>query len=306
MKLNFGKQVKFEELSHLDFDIFIMAFSHEERFKTLNDRKELKFRKRIVLSYKNQNLFVDQENTKTYQVESENYVETMINMLDVEIKLLSTKNYINILVDYSSMTKSWYYTIMSYFTLKELHFENVNIYFSYTPSIFSEPLDPKHNSFIDPIPGRFNIPSLDKPKALIVGLGYENKKAEGIIEYLDPKITYALYSSPALDDRFSNAVELSNKKLISDLQDKVIKFPFDDLFSIERVLTSLYFSLRDDYNVIIAPLGPKPFTFIAMLLSIKYDDIDVWRVSSGSDFNKYSRLPLEDTFIICEVVFSKS
>lgn len=306
MKLNFGRQIEFEELIHLDFDIFVMAISHEKRFQTLNSKEELKFKKKVILSYSYDQGFSDHEKNRTYSVDSENYVETMINMLDIEIELISTKKNINILVDYSSMTKSWYYTIMSYFTLKELNFENVNIYFSYTPSIYSDPLEPKHNSFIDPIPGRFNIPSLDKPKALIVGLGYENKKAEGIIEYLDPKITFALYSSPSLDDRFSTTVEENNKNLIFDLKDNVIKFPFDDLLSIERILTSLYFSLKDDYNVIIAPLGPKPFTFIAMLLSIKYDDIDVWRVSSGSDFNKYDREPIENKFIICEVVFSKN
>ncbi|MNX90503.1 hypothetical protein D3C86_1225570 [compost metagenome] len=118
-------------------------------------------------------------------------------------------------------------------------------------------------------------------------------------------MTYALYSKPSFDVRFSDAVEENNKKLIEDLGENVITFPFNDLLSIERILTSLYFSLRDEYNVIIAPLGPKPFTLIAMLLSIKFDDIDVWRVSSGSDFNKYNRQAYEDEFVICEIKFIK-
>lgn len=305
MKLLHGKQLKFEELVKINFDIFIMATSHEERFVTLNSKKELNFKKRVILSYKSCPLKIDDPNTAVYEAFSEDYFETVISMLDTEIPLMGLKQNINILVDYSSMTKSWYYTIMSYFTLKQLEYENVNIYFSYTPSTFSEPLNPKHNSYIDPIPGRFNIPTLDKPKALIVGLGYENKKAEGIIEYLDPKVTYALYSKPSFDVRFSDAVEENNKKLIEDLSENVITFPFNDLLSIERILTSLYFSLRDEYNVIIAPLGPKPFTLIAMLLSIKFDDIDVWRVSSGSDFNKYNRQAYEDEFVICEIKFIK-
>lgn len=305
MKLNFGKQIQFEDLAKVEIDIFIMAVSHEKRFITLHNKEELRFNKKIILSYQANDVTFYGKGSVNYKVDSENFVEMMIYLLDFELNILRCKKNITILIDYSSMTKSWYYTIMSYFTIKKLTFDNVKIYFSYTPSTYSKPLLPKYNSFIDPIPGRFNIPNFDKPKALIVGLGYESKKAEGIIEYLDPKITFALYSNPSLDKRFSTAVEENNKNLILDLKENIIQFPFDDLMSIERILTSLYFSLRDNYSVIIAPLGPKPFTFIAMLLSIKYEDIDVWRVSSGNDFNKYDREPIENNFIICEVDFVK-
>ena len=74
---------------------------------------------------------------------------------------------------------------------------------------------------------------------------------------------------------------------------------------LERQLTSLYYLLKDDYSIIIAPLGPKPFTFISMLLSVKFPDIDIWRVGSGSDINKYKREPIDEkTFVINEVVFN--
>ena len=72
----------------------------------------------------------------------------------------------------------------------------------------------------------------------------------------------------------------------------------------KRELTSVYYLLKDDYNIIIAPLGPKPFTFVSMLLSVKYKDIDIWRVGSGSDINEYDREPLDTkSFIISELLF---
>lgn len=78
----------------------------------------------------------------------------------------------------------------------------------------------------------------------------------------------------------------------------------DDLIRIERELVSLYFLLKKDYSIIIAPLGPKSFAFMAMLLSIKYDEIDIWRVGSGSDINEYQRTPIApDHFIISYVNF---
>lgn len=57
--------------------------------------------------------------------------------------------------------------------------------------------------------------------------------------------------------------------------------------------------------LIIAPLGPKPFTFISMLLSVKYHDIDIWRVGSGSDINFYPREPIgKDCFILTQIIWS--
>ena len=86
-----------------------------------------------------------------------------------------------------------------------------------------------------------------------------------------------------------------------------ITFQLDDMLSLERELTSLYYLLREEYSIIIAPLGPKPFTFISMLMTIKFRDIDIWRVGSGSDINKYTREPIDkDTFIISEIVFENS
>jgi hypothetical protein len=143
----------------------------------------------------------------------------------------------------------------------------------------------------------------DKPKALIVCLGYEQNKAQGIIEHLDPKISYILYSKPALDTNFVNSIEENNKELLEQ-SENVIQFPLDNLIMIERELISLYFLLKNDYSIIIAPLGPKPFAFMAMLLSIKYEEIDIWRVGSGSDINKYRRSPIApDKFIVSYVNF---
>lgn len=114
---------------------------------------------------------------------------------------------------------------------------------------------------------------------------------------------YVFYTDPALDPKFVTTVVANNKNILEHYSN-VIKYPFDDLLFLERQLTSLYYLLKDDYSIIIAPLGPKPFTFISMLLSVKFPDIDIWRVGSGSDINEYKREPItESTFIISEVIF---
>lgn len=76
-----------------------------------------------------------------------------------------------------------------------------------------------------------------------------------------------------------------------------IIFPHNNLLHIERELTKLYYLLKDEYSIIIAPLGSKPFSFISMMLSVKYSDIDIWRVGSGNDINEYDNEPI-DTMVL--------
>jgi len=308
MDFNFAKQINSDELITKNFDLFVMATSHEERYDYLLKNFDLTYSRLAVLSYdKNDNCNLDNDsgNCTFYSLGDSKYVDVVIDLLDNELSFMTENDNLNILVDYSCMTKTWYYTIMSYFISRDVSYQNIKVFFSYTPSEYVPPQNPQYNAVIEPIPGRFRMPNVDKPKALLVGLGYESKKAEGIIEYLDPKITYALYSKPTLDPRFYEAIENSNKDLLTRLKNNTLTFPVDDLLMIERILTSLYFSLNDDYSIVVAPLGPKPFTFVSMLMSLKYEDIDVWRVHSASDFNRYSRKPLiTNDLIICEVDYS--
>jgi hypothetical protein len=46
-------------------------------------------------------------------------------------------------------------------------------------------------------------------------------------------------------------------------------------------LSSLIEDLSRNYRVIIAPCGPKPFTLVSLCLALMFENIDVWRISSG-------------------------
>ncbi|MET2984806.1 hypothetical protein [Aureibaculum conchae] len=304
MNIKYGKQININELTNKTISLYLFARNHERRVYTAYERVNNlnKISKAIGFCYN------DSLKKKGKYKESIEYIEIsnhqeITNILDIELSKIERKSTM-LIVDYSCMTKSWYYTIILYLKKKRLICENVIVTFIYTPSKYSKPLEPKPNKEIAPLPGKYIVPT-DKPKALIVCLGYEQRKAEGIIEHLDPKDYYILYTKPALDDRFVSKIE-KNNSIILKKSKKVITFPMDNLLLLERELTSLYYLLKDEYSIIIAPLGPKPFTFISMLMAIRYKDIDIWRVGSGSDINEYRREPLsKDMFIISEVVFEK-
>ncbi len=302
MVIKYGKQIDMNFISKKEISLFLFAGNHEKRVFTAYDKiiENNIISKSILFTYKD--CYKTKHDHIIEKIKLKNHQE-ISNILDKELTILTKKD-LCVIVDYSCMTKSWYYTIILYLRKKELDFNSITVYFIYTPSKFTKPLEPKPNTEIAPLPGKYIVPT-DKPKALIVCLGYEQRKAEGIIEHLDPKDYYIIYSKPALDKRFVDKIETNNSSIL-DRTDKrkVITFQLDDMLSLERELTSLYYLLREEYSIIIAPLGPKPFTFISMLMTIKYRDIDIWRVGSGSDINEYAREPIDDnTFIISEIVF---
>ncbi|MCB0745921.1 MAG: hypothetical protein KDC90_00525 [Ignavibacteriae bacterium] len=303
MEIKYGKQLKIEELRGIKFSLFLFAINHEKRMLTSYERlSEISTLEKVVgFNYPN-GLQLDNESS-IQQLLIENQ-EDINNFL---IGFFEDKKGegMNIVVDYSCMTKSWYYTIMLFLTRRKLSITGINVFFVYTPSKYSSPFPPKPNTEIAPLPGKYRVPT-DKPKALIVCLGYEKNKAEGIIEHLDPKEKYILYSDPALDTEFVAKIVENNFEILSSYSDKVITFPLDNLLQIERELTALYYLLKEDYSIIIAPLGPKPFTLVSMLLSVKYKDIDIWRVGSGYNINEYDREPIsKDTFILSKIVLGQ-
>lgn len=300
MEIKYGKQVDSKDISGIDISLMLLAGNHEERVYTAYNKISINNNvlKTVVLCYNNSFNLDYSKKIEKKTIKNHKEISSILN----DEFLNNTSQDINIVVDYSCMTKSWYYTIILYLKEKKLDINSITVFFTYTPSKYSKPQLPKTNTEIAPLPGKYVVPT-DKPKALIVCLGYEQNKAQGIIEHLDPKICFIYYSKPALDKNFVETIELNNKDIL-EKDNNVITFPLEDLIFLEKDLTALYYSLRNEYSVIIAPLGPKPFSFISMLMSIKYNDIDIWRVGSGSDINMYTREPLDNnSFIISKVVF---
>lgn len=298
MEIEYGVQVDPSAITEKHIDLFIVAGNHEKRVFTCLDymKRKNSIGKVLLLCFSEGYSGRKDFDMQKLTVRRQSDIFSVLDDFFLSIESQSPILY----VDYSCMTKSWYYAIIQYLSHRQLKFCDLTVYFSYTPSKFSVPKQPKHNTEIAPLAGKYIVPT-DKPKALIVCLGYEQNKAEGVIHHLDPKLSYIFYTKPALDDRFVEVLERNNEYILANFTN-ITTFKFDDLLFLERELTALYFSLRDDYSVIIAPLGPKPFTFISMLLSVRYHDIDIWRVGSGSDINRYVRAPLaQDCFIVSEM-----
>jgi hypothetical protein len=150
----------------------------------------------------------------------------------------------------------------------------------------------KHIFVINTIPSKYSSSSLSfniwgteimssyngiwKPQnrnALIAMLGFEGHKLRSILTKWDfpeviPIIGFPAFH-PGLQDRtlLANVDELKRTNAISKIKYAPALDPFQTYMMIEDILNKY----SGNYNVAIAPLGPKPMALAAALLSIKYN-----------------------------------
>ena len=304
------QQVKFEELSELSFDILIMVSGYENRCSFLVTHLKSVAQNKIVFGFleKRHNGFRP-ENDRIYEEEHFDFHEASGNNGNDIQELLEnliqnqTKEKISVLVDYSCMTKEWYATIINYFVNWDFQLKEIDLYFSYTPSQF-EKSNRKNlfNKRMQP-PAVEHPGTANRPVSLILGLGYDQDQALDLVNRIRPAATYAFYSDPAQDDRFVMEVQKINREVLHNLPDShIFRFPMNDFRRINILLKDLVIDLRLQSQVILAPLGPKPFALNCMLLSARYPDVWVWKVQTGKKELYHEWKPLGKP-LICNAKF---
>lgn len=297
MELDKTVQVTIKELQTQQFDLFISASGYETRSIFLAQRIPADQAKRKVT-------FAFTERCEEISRRFNDKVYEQLNFEVVTASAASSRELIaflegfcrsvhqpeiNVLVDYSSMPKLWYEAIIEFFTEHEGHFQNVHVWFSYTPSEYAAATSNVSNKYFQP-----EVPVLPttKPIALLIGLGYEKGRAEDLAKKLKAQVTYLFYSDPAVDPRFVSELLDNNKNLLKNLDTtKTITYPIYDLNYINTSLTKLCIDLRLSHQIVLAPIGPKPFTLMCFLLNARYPDIKLWRIMSGIQSNPTDRKP---------------
>jgi hypothetical protein len=205
---------------------------------------------------------------------------------------------IRLLVDYTSMTRRWYASLLLEL-LSSSRTAPVECFFLYVPAIFNEPNEVAPNAAVGPIPGFCSLDVPDKPTALIIGLGYEKERALGLLEYVDPALCFAFYTDPTFDSRYIEVVRSNNSGLLASLpSERVFAHPLSDLQYTGNLLLSLCCGLQEDYRIILAPLGVKPFSLLCLLIASRFQDIDVWRVTPGTKAPPQDRKAAEHPLVI--------
>jgi hypothetical protein len=286
MELDNSQQVPIGQLQAQKFDAFIAVSGYESRSSHLASQIEVNnIPHNLVFAFIEKNDFLYRElNDKKYtelgfRFISSSSADTSI-LPDVLDELCDKigKSSMDILIDYSSMPKIWYNEIINYFLSREEDLKSTNIWFSYTPSEYTHSIGSTSNKYLDPIKPAMQS---DKPIALVLGLGYEKGRAEEFAKLFKAQVSFAFYANPSIDSRYVQEVLDNNKSVLKNIkQNQIIPYPINDLNSVNNSLTQLCIGLRMNHEVLLVPVGPKPFTLMCFILSARYPDIKICRVAS--------------------------
>ena len=289
MKLFRTSQILQSDLPSQKIDLFVGASGYESRAVYACSRLDLSVVKaRVAFGFADRKTPQRQQNDEIFKRANVEIVSTsgdscqlVREYLQKSFEALEWDN-VRVFVDYTSMTRSWYAGAIE--ALESVRNKKCReCIFSYSPAIFTSPREATPNSLVGPLPGFCGLDVPDKPSALIIGLGYERDRSLGLFQYVDPAVSFAFYTDPVLDPKFLDVVKSNNATLLSILpKSNIYTHPLSDLQRTGDLLLSLCAALRDDYRVILAPLGVKPFSLICLLLARRFRDLDVWRVSPGT------------------------
>lgn len=301
-----AQQISPDTLNNIDYDIFILAAGYEKRSVFLPTRYKIKAKVKIALAFNEKSKELHRKDNDSY-LKKEGFNMILLSgeqNLDLEpyfseLYRNNGNQHIYILVDYSSMTKIWYSGIINFIISSTKSVDYVTIHFSYTPALYNEP---KKNSPVIvnklvSFPCKKTSES-GKPKALIIGLGLDKNRAEYIRKTIDPDLTVLFYADPSNDLKYVEKVLKYNQNLLEEIDVRnLFSFPLHDLERTDEILTNLCLNLRVKYNLFIAPVGPKVLSLLALLLASRYPDINVMRISSGTNSSVFDRIPCSEPLI---------
>jgi len=292
-------EIEVSELKSSPIDLFLVASGYEERCTfAAKSLAHLDVRKKVALA------FTDRRQEICRLENDRGLIELGFEMVEAsgssgsaavdmirEVVSEPRSDPYHIVVDYSAMTTVWYASIVTY--LCRHADQDITVDFLYVPAEFAIPLPAQPNKYVEALEGFSALSSPERPTALVIGLGYESDRALGLVNYVEPAVTVAFLSDPALDANFVDSTVEANRPLLRTLgEEHVVRYPLGSLRATASLLESCCLGLLKEHRVILAPLGPKPLALLSMLLACTHSGIEVWRVSAGEKGAVKSRKPL--------------
>jgi hypothetical protein len=161
----------------------------------------------------------------------------------------------------------------------------LTVTFAYVPMAFESPLDelPPIEVFAPVSP---DFLSLEKAPgsgiSLVLGLGYEQDRALGAVEYLEPDEVWC-FKPGETDERFDEALASTNQILLDRVgPNHVLEYSLREPGQLLSSLTSLIRPNGSGRRTVIVPFGPKLFTLSSALVAAMFPgEVSVYRVSAN-------------------------
>jgi hypothetical protein len=311
MEVRYIKQIDQDNIKKKQFDLIIASSGYEIRANYIANVLNNNCNEKIVFSFSDHrkeksrlenDLFFKKHNFKSFEITGNSYSK-ILEVINGFIEQSKSQT-LSILIDYSSMTRIWYGAIIKYFKQLDRNKQTIIVYFCYTIAKFHQPpeRDSKTSNF-EPINGYCSLSIPLYPSALITGLGYERNKAFGLKEFFDAELLYLFYTNG--NDYTEHVLQINQELIKRTPKQNVLSYNVNDLLLTKTILYELCSSLKENYRVIIAPLGPKPFTLVSFLVANELQSIDVWRISSNEIF-EYNYCEPNGNIVTLEICYEQS
>lgn len=267
------------------FDLAIIGLGYESRSTFAYKKYKNVIDRCIVLGYEsNKTVLHYQDNRKVF-CDVDVFEPSCSNVTDYikdKVDIVNKIDDANVLVDITVMTRHRLALVLHYL-IKNLK-KGTSITICYMASKYVCPPDDmqpvkKVGPLIEELSG--GLGNLSYSTSAIFGLGYEQSKALGIYNYLEPDSSFC-FIPKSFNAEFEDDIKSNNSSLLNSVpHDNIFNYNIYSPYDIYVDLKSLVMSLCETSRVIIVPLGPKILSAVSLIIGIElYPEISVWRVSS--------------------------
>jgi hypothetical protein len=258
-------------------------------------RLAIGFPDRQVLSYLANRKWFDEHEFEIHTPRDSGFRQSLSQSMESSIADLRNES-CRIAVDVSCFNRLRLAHIVN--AVQCLPHREIQVDFLYTLASYSPPSEGTAPTTVaEPVIPQFAgwRPAPEKPTAAIVGLGYEANRAMGIVDYLEVDNAAWTFCPVGPIDEYTTAVELANESLLvsTSFEGRNVRYRVDDPFTTFLEMDRLTSLLKQRYNPLLIPFGPKIFSLISLLVASKHEEVGVWRVSSGESEVPVDRLPSE-------------
>jgi hypothetical protein len=276
-------------LETVDYDCTLFAIGYEQRSTFIARHREGKAGRRVALGYDENRILRYHENRSWYASNGYEIAECSDRdfkaiVADVLSGFKGGDRVARVLIDISSLNRFRLATIVQ--VLRNRDELPLVADFAYCLAQYSEPpaghaLNRHVGPVIQEFAGWWADPEL--PTTTVVGLGYEQDKALGAIEHLQPSEVWAFFPRSPIP-AYTDALHFANKSLLEMMRpQRILTYDVDEPFHLFTRLESLIAGLTSKTNCILLPFGPKIFALCALLASSLHSETAVWRVSGAEE-----------------------
>lgn len=292
------------------YDAFLCALGFESRAAYVPSSVEWDANRRYAFGFKDRQTLAYQENVTRLEalgfvlrtVSDEEFRSDILGILSE----ISSAERIRIAIDISCFNRVRIATLVDVFRSGEIGPREVHVDFFYCLAMFSPPSTSRTaNTHVSPVIPQFAGWSVDPglPPFGVVGLGYEQNKALGALEYLQitKPIVFIPQSSIA---EYETEVRSANESLLAQLDARnILTYRVEDPVATFITIESLLGGTTGRFNPVLLPFGPKIFFVLSVLAACVHVDTAVWRVSAGSADEPSDREP-SDSVVSFSAIFA--